>query len=193
MAESSLDSLRQTRQVEVEWRAYELRPADAPQLPPEVEAAYRKRIAEGWPRVQETARERFGLELRRMEDPQPRPTRMAHVGAKYALARGGAEKGEAYHKGVFRAHWQELRDISDVEVLAAIAREAGLDEAGFRAALTDPAYIAAVETDEYWAWQQDLRGVPAFIFAMRYLVSGAQPVEMLEQVADKVIEEGLAK
>jgi predicted DsbA family dithiol-disulfide isomerase len=192
MAESSLDSLRKTRPVEVEWRAYELRPRDAPPLPPEVEAAYRKRIAEGWPRVQETARERFGLELKRMEDPQPRLTRMAHVGAKYALAQG-AEKGEAYHKGVFRAHWQELRDISDADVLAEIAREAGLDEAAFRAALTDAEYITAVETDEYWAWQQDLRGVPAFIFAMRYLVSGAQPVEVLEQVADKVIEEGMAK
>jgi predicted DsbA family dithiol-disulfide isomerase len=191
MAESSLDSLRKRRDVAVEWRAYELRPKDAPQLPPEVEAVHRKRIAEGWPRVEATARERFGLELKRMEDAQPHPTRLAHVGAKYAAAQG-AEPGEAYHKAVFRAHWQELRDISSVEVLVEIARAAGLDEAGFRAALTDPEYITAVETDEYWAWQQDLRGVPAFIFAMRYLVSGAQPVEVLEQVADKVLAEGLA-
>jgi predicted DsbA family dithiol-disulfide isomerase len=191
MAESSLDSLRKTRSITVEWRAYELRPAHAPPIPPDVEAAYRKRIAEGWPRVQQIARERFGLELKRMEEPSPRPTRQAHVGAKYALAQD-AEQAEAYHRAVFRAHWQELRNISDVEVLVEIARAVGLDEAGFRSALNDPDHIAAVETDEYWAWQQDLRGVPAFIFAMRYLVSGAQPVEVLQQVADRCLEEGLA-
>ena len=187
MAESSLDSLRQTREVQVEWRAYELRPEGSPSLPPDVEAAHRKRIAEGWPRVQEIARNRFGLDLRRSEEPSSRPTRLAHVGAKYAQAQG---HGEAYHKAVFRAHWQELRDISSADTLAEIARDAGLDEAAFRAALADPEYIAAVETDEYWAWQQGLQGVPAFIFCNRYLVSGAQPPELLQEVYDRCVEEG---
>ncbi len=188
MAESSLDSLRQTRAVQVQWRAYELRPAGSPELPPEVEAVHRKRIAEGWPRVQQMARERFGLELNRMEDPSPRNTRLAHVGAKYALAQG---QGEPYHKAVFKAHWEDLRDISDVETLAAIALAVGLDEAGFRAALTDPEYISAVEGDEYWAYQQGLQGVPAFVFGGRYLVSGAQPVDVLAEVYDRCVAEGL--
>ena len=188
MAESSLDSLRQTRDAQVEWRAYELRPAGTPPMPPEAEAAFRQRIAEGWPRVQEIALNRFGLDLQRMEDASPRSTRRAHVGAKYALAQG---KGEAYHKAVFRAHWQALRDISAVDTLAALAREVGLDEAGFRAALTDPEYVAAVETDEYWAYQQGLQGVPAFIFGSRYLVSGAQTVDVLQEVYDRCVEEGL--
>jgi predicted DsbA family dithiol-disulfide isomerase len=187
MAESSLDSLRQTREVQVDWRAYELRPAGSPELPPEVEAVHKKRIAEGWPRVQQIARERFGLELRRIEEPSSRPTRLAHVGAKYALAQG---HGEAYHHAVFKAHWQELRDISSVDVLAEIAVSAGLDEAGFRAALDDPEYVAAVEGDEYWAFQQGLQGVPAFIFGNRYLVSGAQPVETLQEVYDRCVAEG---
>ena len=42
MAESSLDSLRQTRDARVEWRAYELRPAGSEVLPPEVEAVHRQ-------------------------------------------------------------------------------------------------------------------------------------------------------
>jgi predicted DsbA family dithiol-disulfide isomerase len=186
MAESSLDSLRQLRVVDVEWRAYELRPEGTEPLPPETEAVYRRRIAEGWPRVQQMARERFGLELKRMEEPASRPTRQAHIGAKFALAQG---KGEAYHKAVFRAHWQELRNISDVDVLAEIAGEVGLDPAAFRAALTAPEYITGVETDEYWAYQQELRGVPAFIFNMRYLVSGAQPPDVLAGVVDKCLAE----
>ena len=187
MAESSLDSLRQTRDVQVEWRAYELRPEGTPPLPPEVEAAHRQRIAEGWPRVQQIALDRFGLELKRSEEPSSRPTRLAHIGAKYAQAQG---RGEPYHKAVFKAHWLDLRDISSVDTLAEIAREAGLDEAGVRAALADPDYAAAVETDEYWAFQQGLQGVPAFIFCNRYLVSGAQPVELLQEVYDRCVEEG---
>lgn len=187
MAESGLDSLRQTREVQVERRAYELRPEGSPELPPEAEAAHRQRVAEGWPRVQEIARNRFGLDLRRQEGSRPRPTRLAHVGAKFAQAHG---QGEAYHKVVFRAHWQELRDISSIDTLAEIARGLGLDEAAFRAALTDPAYVVLVETDEYWAWQQGLQGVPAFIFGNRYLVSGAQPVELLQEVYDRCVAEG---
>ena len=189
MAESSLDSLKQTRAVQVQFRAYELRPEGTPPIPPELEAQYRQRIAAGWPRVQQIARERCGLELKRMDDPQPHPTRLAHIGARYASAQG---QGEAYHRAVFRAHWQELRDISQADTLADIARALGLDEAGFRAALENPDYRAEVEADEYWAYQQNLSGVPAFIFAEHYLVSGAQPVEMLEQLVDRCVQEGLS-
>jgi len=189
MAETGLDLLRQTRLIEVEFRAYELRPAGTPPIPPEIEAQYRERIAAGWPRVQQMARERFGLELKRMDDPAPRPTRLAHIGAKFASAQG---QGAAYHLAVFRAHWQELRDISSVDTLAEIARAVGLDDAAFRAALENPEYRDEVETDEYWAAQQQLSGVPAFIFAERYLVSGAQPVEVLQQVVDRCVQEGLS-
>jgi predicted DsbA family dithiol-disulfide isomerase len=189
MAESGLDSLRETHAIEVTFRAYELRPHDSPPLPPEVEERFRKKIAEHWPRVQQTARERFGLELKRMEGGH-HPTRLAHIGAKFAMAQG---RGEAYHKAVFRAHWQELRDIASPDTLAEIATALGLDEGAFRAALTEPDYIAEVEADEYWAYQQGLSGVPAFIFGNRYLVSGAQPVEVLRQVADQCLAEGLGQ
>src|SRR5258706_6142008 len=147
MGTAGLDLLRQTRLIEVAFRAYELRPAGTPPIPPEIEAQYRERIAAGWPRVQQMARERFGLELKRMDDPAPRPTRLAHIGAKVANAQG---QGETYHLAVFRAHWQELSDISSVDTLAEIAQTVGLDQAAFRAALENPDYRDEVEADEYW-------------------------------------------
>src|SRR3972149_6271658 len=113
MAESSLDSLRATHAVNVEWRAYELRPAEAPPPAPEEEARHRQYIAEGWPRVQQIARERFGLDLQRSEGGH-HPTRLAHTGARYAMEQG---RGDEYHRAMFRAHWQELRDISSPDVL----------------------------------------------------------------------------
>jgi predicted DsbA family dithiol-disulfide isomerase len=177
--------------VRVEWRAYQLHPDDAPPVPPETETVYRKRIAEGWPRVQEIARATFGLDLQRMEgEGGHRSTRLAHVGAKVARHHGQAE---AYHQAVFRAHWQELRDISAPDTLVAIARGLGIDEVTFRAGLASSDFQAEVEADLYWAWQQGLTGVPAFIFAMKYLVQGAQPPQVLEQVVDRCLEEGLGE
>lgn len=191
MAESSLDSLRQTRDVAVEWRAFQLHPDDAPPVPPEAEAVYRKRIAEGWPRVKEIARSTFGLDLQRQEgEGGHRSTRLAHVGAKVAAQRGQAE---AYHRAVFRAHWQELRDISAPDTLVEIARSLGIDAAAFRAGLESSDFQAEVDADLYWAWQQGLGGVPAFIFAQKYLVQGAQPPQVLEQVVDRCLQEGLGR
>lgn len=186
MAESGLDSLRKTHTVSVTWRAFELRPEGAPPVP----AEYRERILAGWPRVQQLARERFGVEMKRAASKEPGATFLAHVGAKYASEHG---RGESYHRAVFVAHWQHERDIASVDVLAEIARGLGLDEAGFRAALDEPRYRARVRADEAWAARHGLTGVPAFIFGNRYLVSGAQPVEVLREVTERCVAEGLVE
>jgi len=185
MAASSLDALRETQAVQVEWRAFELRPPGSPPLPPE----YRTRILAGWPRVQQIAQERFGVRLKRPEltGETVGVSRLAHVGAKFAARQG---LGEAYHHALFSAYWQAERDIAAPETLTAIAQELGMEAGAFQAALHDPDLLAEVEADEYWAYQQSLNGVPAFIFGNRYLISGAQTAEVLRQVADKCIEEG---
>lgn len=172
--------------MSVRWRAFELRPEGAPPVP----AEYRERILAGWPRVQQLARERFGVEMKRAAFKDPGATFLAHVGAKYASEHG---LGEDYHHAIFAAHWQDERDIASVDVLAEIARGLGLDEAGFRAALNDPRYRALVREDEEWAARHGLNGVPAFIFGNRYLVSGAQPVEVLREVAERCVAEGLVE
>lgn len=187
MAESGLDSLRQTHEVSVDWRAFELRPAEAPAPSPEQDEAHRQYVLSAWPRVAQIARERFGLELKRAEGEVQRDTRLAHEGAKFAAEHG---QGEAYHRAVFRAHWQELRDISSPEALAEIAGDLGLDEADFRKALAEGRHTQAVLDDERLAAEYGLTGVPAFIFCNHYLVSGAQPAEALRQVADRCIHEG---
>lgn len=184
MAESGLDSLRETHPINIQWKAYELRPEGTPPIPPE----YRARIEQGWPRVQQMARERFNVEMKHPGLKDPGATFLAHVGGKFAEQHG---LGEAYHKTVFKAHWQTDQDIADPDTLTHLAGQVGLDETAFREALTDETLHAAVRADEYWAMQNGLNGVPAFIFGNKYLVSGAQPVEVLRRVADRCIDEGL--
>jgi predicted DsbA family dithiol-disulfide isomerase len=188
MAESGLDSLTRTHDVKIEWKAFELRPREAPPMDPARAAEVEARIAAAWPNVQQAARDRFGLEMRRPELGRRVDTRRAHVGGKVAEALG---HGLAWHKAVMRAYWQQGRDIGQDEVLADIAAEIGLAREAFLTALDQDQYLMEVMTDLHWARRNSLGGVPAFIFGGRYLISGAQPAAVLRQAAERCIDEGL--
>ena len=164
----------------VTWRSFELRPAGGPPLPPE----YRARIEAFRPQLMQIARERYNRELN--PGPFGIDSRPALIGAKYAEAQGA---GPAYHDGVMRAYWQQARDISALDVLAELAEAAGLAREAFLAALADPAYDAAVQHDIDLARQYGLNGVPALVFEDRYLVSGAQPADVLRRVVAQIAAE----
>ncbi len=174
---SSLERLKQSHNVEVIWRSYELRPEGAPPIPD----WYKERILAGRPQFAAMARERYGLEI--ASGPFGVNSRKALIGAKYAEAQG---VGDAYHDAVFRAYWQHARSIQDVDVLKEIAVKIGLDAEAFTAVLNDPAFQAQVLADEEQAQSIGLQGVPALIFAGRYLVSGAQPYDVLVKVTEDV-------
>jgi predicted DsbA family dithiol-disulfide isomerase len=55
--------------------------------------------------------------------------------------------------------------------------------------MTDPTYDAEVSADIDLAREYRLDGVPALVFADRYLVMGAQPYEVLKQIVEKVQDE----
>lgn len=169
-----------TPALDIHWRSFELRPAGAPPIPPE----YRARIEASRPQLMQVARERYNRELN--PGPFGIDSRPALIGAKFAEQQGA---GPAYHDGVMRAYWQAARDISDRAVLAEIAAAAGVERTAFIAALDDPAFDAAVQQDVELARQYGLNGVPALVFDNRYLISGAQPVDVLRRVVDQIAGE----
>ncbi len=156
-------------------------PQGSPPIPPE----YLARIKAGRPRLLQIARDNYGLELN--PGPHGISSRDALIGAKVAEAQG---KGPEYHAATLRAYWQRANDIGDRVVLGMIAQSIGLDEAGFLAALDDPHYDQQVSDDVEQAYQYGLNGVPALIFNHKYLVSGAQPYEVLVRVVEKILTEG---
>jgi predicted DsbA family dithiol-disulfide isomerase len=149
-------------------------------MPPE----YRARIEAATPQLYANARQQYGLELNR--GPFGIDSRPALIGAKHAEAQG---VGQAYHDAVFRAYWQQAADIGQRPLLADLAASLGLDRAAFLAALDDPALDAAVEADIAQAQAYGLSGVPALVFAERYLVVGAQPYPTLKQAVEQVSAE----
>ncbi len=174
---SSLEKLEASHGVTIQWHAYELRPKGSPPLPPE----YKERILAGRPRLYATARENYGLELN--QGPFGINSRPALIGAKYAESQG---VGPAYHAAVMRAYWLEAKSIEELDVLADLAVEIGLARATFLAALNDPALEQAVLEDIGWAQTNGLNGVPALVFQQKYLVSGAQPYDVLTRIVEQI-------
>ncbi|KAA3665408.1 MAG: hypothetical protein DWQ04_00715 [Chloroflexi bacterium] len=175
-----MEKLKQSHHVSIHWRSYELRPAGAPPISPE----YRERILAARPQMIAMAREHYKLEIN--NGPFGIDSRPALVGAKFAESEG---KGEAYHDAVFRAYWQEGQDIGETAVLTTIAQTVGLPQDAFLAALNDDQFENQVTADIEQAIAYGLRGVPALVYNNKFLVSGAQPYDMLVQVAEKAREE----
>lgn len=130
------------------------------------------------------AREEYGLDLH--VGPSGINSRPALVVEKYAESQG---KGAAFQKAVMQAYWQEARSIDDTNVLKEIAEQVGLPTENFSDVLADPAFDAQVSADVELAREYGLSGVPALVFAERYLVVGAQPYDVLKQVVEKVLAE----
>lgn len=80
---------------------------------------------------------------------------------------------------LFTAHFSEGRTIFDHDSLAELAAEAGLEHAKVSRMLASDTYAAEVSEDGAIARSLGVSGVPFFVFANRYGVSGAQPVDTL--------------
>ena len=169
--------LKETHDVSINWRSFELRPGDGPPLP----ESYRQAILQKRPAMQQMAREHFGVEIN--EGPFGINSRPALVGAKYAEAMG---HGPVYHEAMLRAYWQEAKDISDPTVLRQVAESVGLDGDAFMAALDDLEYQMAVDYDIDYAHRLRISGVPALLFENKYLVGGAQTYDSLIDILQQI-------
>lgn len=180
--EAALARFPERDRVTVVWHSFELDPS----APRASEAApYAARLARKYgfsvadaegmiARMTETAA-LDGLDFH-FEKIRPGNTFDAHRLLHLAHARG---LQDALKERLFRAYLGEGQAIGHHEVLARLAVEVGLDAAEVRATLASDAYAREVREDEQQARELGVRGVPFFVLAGRYAVSGAQPVDAL--------------
>ena len=116
-------------------------------------------------------------------------TRMHNTFNLHQLLHWAEQQGRMHElkQALFTAHFTDNRNLSDINVLAAIAADIGLDGKEALAVLTDQRFAKEVRAEEQHWQQQGIQSVPAIIFNERHLVSGAQGVEnyvnILEQLA----------
>ncbi len=87
---------------------------------------------------------------------------------------------------LFRAYFQEGRDIGAHEVLGDIADSAGLDAALILKLLQSEADRDEIAARDAKSREMGVTAVPTFIVAGQHAVPGAQPVELWQKVIDDI-------
>ena len=105
----------------------------------------------------------------------------------HRLIRWAAEAGaqDQVVERLFSDYFEKGRDIGDVEVLVAAAEACGLDGAEVRAHLAGEDGIADVRAEIEHAQSVGVSGVPFFIFASKFAVSGAQGSDVIAKAIEQ--------
>lgn len=90
---------------------------------------------------------------------------------------------------LMKAYHGDGKNPGDHDVLVEAARSVGLDATKAAAVLRNGDYADEVRAEEEKYQSMGVQSVPAIIFNDRYLVSGGQPVEVFEEVIQKVLSE----
>ena len=88
------------------------------------------------------------------------------------------EEGDALHDLIYRAYFVDNKNISDIEVLLALVRKAGLDENLARKVLMDRTQSEVIDNAWIRARNMGITGVPTFASA-DLVVVGCQSYDIL--------------
>ena len=175
-------------EIRVTWKPYQLNPW----MPPEgmERAEYRKmkfgsseRSSGMDGRLREAGRSE-GIELAFEKIARTPNTLQAHRLIWLAGQRG---RQIEVVDALFQAYFTDGKDIGDDAVLAELVTSAGLDADEVQRFLASDEGLAEVEEEEQVGRSLGIDGVPFFLLADKYGVSGAQPAEVLANVIERVV------
>jgi predicted DsbA family dithiol-disulfide isomerase len=101
------------------------------------------------------------------------------------------EKGKsaALKQLLMELYFKEGGDLTDTDVLVQAAADCGLDADDVRKRLARDEDVALISAQAKDASDKGISGVPTFVFAGKYAVSGAQPAEQLARAIRQVSAE----
>jgi predicted DsbA family dithiol-disulfide isomerase len=161
--------------IEVIWRAFELRPEPVPTLPPDGEYLHRVWNSSVYPMAQS-----LGITMK-LPPVQPR-SRLAHEAAHWARTQ---RQFEAMNAAIFRAFFERGENIGDAEILISLADDLNLDTVSLRSSLNSREFEQSVINDEQEAETLGVSGVPAFIANRKFALSGVQSLENLKMLVER--------
>jgi predicted DsbA family dithiol-disulfide isomerase len=172
--------------VRVRWRPFFLNP----HMPPEgmdratyLQRKFGSNAKEVYERIEESGRaDGVAFAFERM--PRTPNTTLAQRLILFAEERGSAD---AVMRALFRALFQEGRDVGRPDVLAAVAEEAGLDREEVHAFLSGERMTREVIAAHQQAERAGIHGVPVFIVDRQHAITGAQPPEILADLLDVAV------
>lgn len=126
---------------------------------------------------------KWGINMK-LPNVSPHPyTDLAFEGFHFAKEYG---KENEYNDEVFKAFFQEGRDIGEIDILAKIAAKIGLDEVSFKEALIGRKYKEVQQKALYHAYNEaEISAVPTFIIGNKKL----QGLNRVEAFAEAINQE----
>ena len=98
-------------------------------------------------------------------------------------------KSAAMKQRLMELYFKEGGDLTDTEVLVQAAADCGLDADDVRKRLASDEDVELISAQAKDASDKGISGVPTFVFAGKYAVSGAQPAEQLARAIRQVSAE----
>ncbi|WP_108812542.1 DsbA family protein [Sphingorhabdus sp. Alg231-15] len=115
--------------------------------------------------------------------------RMVNTFDAHRLLHWAGETGKqtALKLALFKAHFTDGKNVSDHEILTAVAVSVGLDEKRVRDLLGSDMFAADVRAVEAEWQDRFISGVPAFIFNKKFMVPGAQDSDVFAQIIENKV------
>ncbi len=174
---------------EIEWHPFQLNPempADGMDRREYLETKFggKEQAVSVYARIEEAAKA-AGLDLDFARIDRTPNTMDAHRLIHWAGLEG---RQTPVVSALFRAYFQDGRDIGDREVLLDIAEKAGLDRAMTERLLSTDADRDDIAARDDHARQRGVTGVPTFVVGSAHVVPGAQPPELWARVIEELTQ-----
>jgi predicted DsbA family dithiol-disulfide isomerase len=109
---------------------------------------------------------------------------LALLGAEHAREIGVLEE---YHEAIFRAYFQQGKDIGKIETLVDIWSDIDINSISFREALMSEKYEPLLGASIAEARSRGIHAVPSFVFADGNIIAGAQPYDTFCNAAERAL------
>ena len=136
-----------------------------------------------WARLEAEAR-KSELELDLSKQRWSYPTARAHTLIRHAAAKGTQR---ALVRALYRANFQEARNINDIAVLAEVAAPHGFASDEVSRLTADERELGETREEALAAAAAGVDGVPLFVFGERIAVAGAPPENLLRAAIEKAL------
>lgn len=177
---TEVERLQREYDVEVTWAPYLLDPT----VPPEGRVvAPREQPGDPLSPVEQRAVD-AGLHFARGRTFRPN-SHLALEAGVYAqeIAFPGAAE---FHRALYRAHFELLENIGDIEVLVRIGAECGMDADALREALASGRYREQVDEEIDLMRRLGVTAVPTFVFDQQYAIVGAETYPTFQRVMEEL-------
>ncbi|MFT6673345.1 MAG: putative DsbA family dithiol-disulfide isomerase, partial [Afipia broomeae] len=104
----------------------------------------------------------------------------------WAAAEG---KAAQMKQRLMELYFRDGGDLTDTDVLVQAAADVGLDADSVRKRLATDEDVDRISGQAQEASEKGISGVPTFVFAQKYAVSGAQPADQLARAIRQVSAE----